>query len=105
MTDEEQITERAAKILGLTRNGPDGKCWLDSKGYRRDFEVAFDPLHNIAHAWMLVEKMREMPWELQWRFELLIRGCWADAVTRTPPFLWLTPAAITRAALEAVSHA
>ena len=64
----------------------------------------FNPMSRIDHAWMLVEKMREMGIGTHQMFGIYLRQSYELSVidTRTPLALWLTPTAITLAAIQAV---
>ena len=102
MTDTE-ITERAAGILGLTEQ----QFGVDLYWRSPHFNIRkadFDPLYNIAHAWLLVEKIRGMPKGVKVRFEARLNGIRLEVGSSYEPpyrYLWLTPRAITVAAVEA----
>lgn len=109
------LIAEAAEILGLHREvryihgplmhgGSNKECWVDEQGGIHSTIADFDPLNNIAHAWLLVEKMREMPPAIRVDFGLALQAEWVSAgqdATFTE-LTWLTPRAITTAAVEAV---
>ncbi len=84
MTDTE-ITEAAAKLVG----------WVRSK-----YDSDFDPLHNIAHAGLLVEAIHKASGLTQRKFEARLNGIRLQR-NYLHRYLWLTPRYLTVAAVEA----
>ena len=94
----DDLNERAAlEVMGWSE---------DYKGKRhRVSQEDWDPLHNIAHAWLLVEEMRKKPRIKRHKFDQLLRTTYI-AQNGDSPFYesfttWLHPAAICRAAVSA----
>ncbi|KKM93070.1 hypothetical protein LCGC14_1212060 [marine sediment metagenome] len=61
----------------------------------------WDPMHNWADIGLVLEWLRGMPkWE-QGKFSMRLNRMWLDGSKGSPFILWLTPAAIVQAAVEA----
>ncbi|KKN31854.1 hypothetical protein LCGC14_0819780 [marine sediment metagenome] len=112
MTDHDHNrNERAAReVMGWHWALPYGKgkklyAWRNSDRLLA-FPIYedFDPSHRWEHAGLLLEKMREMSQEVQCLFSLGLHDMWVGysyGKPYLPYILWLTPAVITRAAVEA----
>ena len=62
MTDQEKIELLATKVMGWHKAKLMGEYpwyWCDSGGHGKCSVSSWNPLTNIADAWMIVEKMQE----------------------------------------------
>lgn len=106
VTDAE-ITEGAARILGwdiLPALGDFPPRYVEPNGPLVMEVRQWKPLEDIAHASLLVVKIREMPIATQLNFCSVLQKAFLEEAGGLNPFiiLWLTPRAICEAAVEAV---
>ena len=76
MNDQELIKKVAHEVMGWKSSmnlphylQPSGythqPSWQDNDGKFMDFQDRWNPLTNANHCWMVVEKMRELGWEIE----------------------------------------
>jgi hypothetical protein len=79
----------------------DGHDYLDFRIQFAGWNGVWDPLNKIQDAWLLVRKIHKASGLTQKKFEARLNGIRKER-NYLHRYLWLTPAAITHAAVETV---
>ncbi|MED1784681.1 hypothetical protein P4V43_22885 [Brevibacillus fortis] len=65
MTEQQMVLTLATKVMEWETRSEQSHFWLDSDGHLRP-KSNWNPLHNIADAWQVVEKFESyMVWDIE----------------------------------------
>lgn len=96
MTEQQIIETLATKVMGWERKNDDYVDWWMNDGVFICRAYEWNPLQNIADAWMLVEKIKDND-EQKRHF-----SAWLALTTGTNSIFGVTPKAICKAARKVV---